>query len=372
MTAQTCNCGISNHEQLAICIRWVDRCYEVHEDLIGMVHVESTTLNSLTAAIKDVLICCVLPLHQCRGQAYDGAANMMGHLTGVAKQLLSEEPGAVPVHCLAHSLNLCLQDVAKKCQPIRNALNVVMELSQLIGYLPKRTLVFQQCKQQSAIGGSGLRPICPTRWTVRTAAINAVLNNYAALKQALQIIGESSYDDYRRRASGLLALMDNYDTYFGLKLSYLIFSGTEQTSINLQMKDTSVQEALSGAELAKSYLQRMRSDNSFQQFYASVTREAEEYTEEPTLPRYRLAPRELDGGSEPHRFSSPQDYYKPQYFEAIDLVVAEISARFDQKTILLLKEIATLIIKASNCVHNTEIAIPESILKLYSKDIDKG
>ena len=146
-----------------------------------------------------------------------------------------------------------------------------MELSQLIGYLPKRTLVFQQCKQQSAIGGSGLRPICPTRWTVRTAAINAVLNNYAALKQALQIIGESSYDDYRRRASGLLALMDNYDTYFGLKLSYLIFSGTEQTSINLQMKDTSVQEALSGAKLAKSYLQRMRSDNSFQQFYASVT-----------------------------------------------------------------------------------------------------
>ena len=81
---------ISNHEQLAICIRWVDRCYEVHEDLIGMVHVESTTSNSLTAAIKDVLICCVLPLHQCRGQAYDGAANMMGHLTGVAKQLLSE------------------------------------------------------------------------------------------------------------------------------------------------------------------------------------------------------------------------------------------------------------------------------------------
>ena len=50
--------------------------------------------------------------------------------------------------------------------------------------------------------------------------------------------------------------------------------------------------------------------------------------------------------------------------------MAEISAQFDQKTMLLLKEIETLIIKASNCVHNTEIAIPESILKLYSKDID--
>ena len=60
---------ISNHEQLPICIRWVDRCYGVHEDLIGMMRVESTTSNSLTAAIKDILIRCVLPLHQCRDRA---------------------------------------------------------------------------------------------------------------------------------------------------------------------------------------------------------------------------------------------------------------------------------------------------------------
>ena len=50
--------------------------------------------------------------------------------------------------------------------------------------------------------------------------------------------------------------------------------------------------------------------------------------------------------------------------------MAENSARFDQNTMPLLKEIEMLIIKASNCVDNTEIAIPESISKLYSKDID--
>ena len=66
---------------------------------------------------------------------------MIGHLTGLSKQLLSEEPAAIPVHCLVHSLNLSLQDVTKKCQPIRNALNVVMELAQLIGYSLKHTLV---------------------------------------------------------------------------------------------------------------------------------------------------------------------------------------------------------------------------------------
>ena len=72
---------------------------------------------------------------------------MMGHLSGVAIQLQSEQPSAIKVHCLVHSLNLCLQDTAKKCQPVRSALDNIMELSQLIRYSPKRTLVYEQCKQ---------------------------------------------------------------------------------------------------------------------------------------------------------------------------------------------------------------------------------
>ena len=68
---------VSNHEQLAICIRWVDAEFVIHEDLIGLMHVEKTDANTLTTAIKDVLIRCSLPLSQCRGQGYDGASTMM-------------------------------------------------------------------------------------------------------------------------------------------------------------------------------------------------------------------------------------------------------------------------------------------------------
>ena len=49
----------------------------------------------------------------------------------------SEYPAALRVHCFAHCLNLCLQDAAKKCKPIKAALDNVMELSQLIRYSPK-------------------------------------------------------------------------------------------------------------------------------------------------------------------------------------------------------------------------------------------
>ena len=67
-------------------IWWVDADYVIYENFIGMVHVPDTTAT-LTAIIKDVLIRCRLPLDNCKGQVYDGASNMIGHLTGVARQI---------------------------------------------------------------------------------------------------------------------------------------------------------------------------------------------------------------------------------------------------------------------------------------------
>ena len=254
---------VSNHEQLSLTIRWVDKSYKIHEDFIGLVHVLRTTADSLTLAIKDVLIRCILPLSNCRGQAYDGASNMMGHLHGVATQILAIEPRAIKVHCFAHCLNLCLQDATRKCQPIKAALDLAMEISQLIIYSPKRSLVFEQCKNDLTPDRKGLRPLCPTRWTVRTSAIDAILKNYQALLEALETINAESYDDYGRRAGGILSMLQHFDTFFGLHLSYLIFSATEQTSTTLQVKDTSVQEAFTLVNLAVAFLKRQRNDTCF-------------------------------------------------------------------------------------------------------------
>ena len=134
------------------------------------------------------LTCCILPLSNCWGQPYDGAANMMGHLRDVATRIQEEQPSAIKVHCLAQCLNLGLQSVSRKCQPIRKALDVTMELTKLILYSPKFPQIFQQCKQELSPEGTGLRPLCPTRWTVRTEAINALIRNYPAIAQALKQI----------------------------------------------------------------------------------------------------------------------------------------------------------------------------------------
>ena len=56
------------------------------------------------------------------------------------------------------------------------------------------------------------------------------------------------HDEYAAKGSGLLTLMRNFETYFALKLAYLVFSSSEQLSINLQSVDLTVQEASNGAK----------------------------------------------------------------------------------------------------------------------------
>ena len=312
-------------EQMCVCIRWVDDDYNVNEETIGLVKVSKTDSATLFAALHDVCIRCVLPLEKCRGQAYDVAANMSGHISGVAARVQKEEKAALHVHCLAHSLNLCLQSTARVCMPISECLHLVMELVQLIKWSPKRSYLFQQIKNEMSPESQDLKPLCPTRWTVRTEAINAVLTNYATLTQVLDEVSSSGRDEYAMKSHGYLQLMDKFSTYFGLKLGYLVFSVTEQLSCTLQGKDTTAQEAIEAAKITECYLRKLRSDQEFNQFFEKVTKSSQDLTSEPVLPRKRKIPKRVDEGSDPHQYHSPKDYFRHQYFLALDEVANELS-----------------------------------------------
>ena len=87
-------------------------------------------------------------LGQCRGQAYDGASNIFGRLNGVTE---SEQPLALYVHCVAHSLNLCRQDVTCSCTYIRDALELTREIVILIKRSAKQSHHFEVMKSQLSL-----------------------------------------------------------------------------------------------------------------------------------------------------------------------------------------------------------------------------
>ena len=110
--------------------------------------------------------------------------------------------------------------------------------------------------------------------------------------------------------------MDKFYVYFGLKLSPLLFSATEQLSNTLQGKDTPIQETIQASNLALKFLERQRTDNAYETFYKHFLDCSKDLTDDPTLPSYSKRPRRYDDEEASHRF------------EAIDLCHGELSNRF--------------------------------------------
>ena len=203
---------------------------------------------------------------------------------------------------------------------------------------------------------------------MRTAAIHSVLLNYSSLCETLETVNAETHDEYGRKAGGYLAQMEKFSTFFGLNLSHLIFSGTEQLSLTLEGKDTTIQEGTMAAELAAQYLQRQRTDESFTAFYSRVVDSAKELTSPPVLPRYRQPPKRLDGGSSAHLFSTPECYFRKQYFEVLDLMIHELKRWFQQERGMPVAEvIERVLLDAANGTFSGEL--PQE-LQMYKNDID--
>ena len=308
---------VGQKEQLCLAIRWVDKSFQILESPIELIQVPKTDAKTLATLIKDSLIRLALPISQCRGQAYDGAANMSGHISGVAALIQQVKESALYVHYLGHCTNLCLQTTAKRIPSIHESLKFVMGLGQLIRFSPKRCSLFETLQQQFAPGAPSLKLLCPTRWTVRTKAIEAVLSNYSFLQRTLEEI-QTGKDEYALKAVRYGNTMCKFSTFFGLKLSYLIFSATEQLSTILQAKNTSLQEAVRASQLAIQYIQRQRLDTAFDTFYEQALSSSTDLTDPPALLRFRKS----------SSFSGPKQYYHSIYFEALDTVGNELQQRF--------------------------------------------
>ena len=230
---------------------------------------------------------------------------------------------------------------------------------------------FESLRKDAAINSGGsapsLRTLCPTRWTVRHAAINSILLNYEILLKTLDFVAEV-HDEYAAKAHGLYMKMESFETYFGLKLAHKIFSAAEQLSMNLQAKDITVQEASRGAVLLVSHLKTLQTESHFDAFYEQTLVQSSSVTEEPKLPRYRKMPKRLDEGGSPHRYSNPKDKYRHDYFEVFELASGEIKRRFEQSDMSTIVQLEMLLISAANSTMANEI--PETVSAYLGSDVD--
>ncbi len=112
---------------------------------------------------------------------------MAGKYNGAQAIVRKIQPLAPYVHCAAHCVNLITQRSCTASIFIRNSLDWVNELGVLFGQSGKLKDIFKGISRSEE--GEGpchtIRPLCPTRCTVRTSAIRTVLNQYECIIKAL-------------------------------------------------------------------------------------------------------------------------------------------------------------------------------------------
>ena len=217
---------VANKEQFIVRIRWVDHeTLTDHEDTIGVYNIGTIDANTLTTAIRDVLLCISFKMSECHGQCYDGTANMTGSRKGVATQLISEEPHALSMHCYRYCLNLAVADSVKESKVCRDALDTAFEVSKLIRFSPKQNAAFEciniETPTEKESGPShGIRSFCPTRWTVRGDTIESIADNYNTLNSLWEECFTTKLDpDTKGCIIGVQTKMTQFGFLLGQKIT---------------------------------------------------------------------------------------------------------------------------------------------------------
>ena len=75
----------------------------------------------------------------------------------------------------------------------------------------------------------------------------------------------------------------------------------------------------------------------------------------------------FDEGAQSHVYTSAQEYFWQQYFEVLDVLIQEITRRFDQPAFSVLREMEDILIAPCN---GQPIEISSSFQHMYQDDLD--
>ena len=135
---------------------------------------------------------------------------------------------------------------------------------------------------------------------------------------------------------------------FGVLVGHLILRHTDNLNKALHAPKLSASEGRQIAAMTVVTLQSLRNDSHFDMFWRGVelTRLSLD-VEEPQMPRKRNVSRRFeDGTAEAVFFTDCQQYYRQQFYEALDLIVNSIKGRFNQPGCKTYKNLEDLLLKA--------------------------
>ena len=129
----------SSKEQLTFCLRYVNDDGDICEDFVKFIHCKSgLTGKDLYNEVTEALSSFGLDLRNCRGQRYNGASAVSGHVNGPSALILRKNSKTLYTHCAIHRLNLVI-GTSCKISSARNFMDVIKDISDFFNFSPIRT-----------------------------------------------------------------------------------------------------------------------------------------------------------------------------------------------------------------------------------------
>lgn len=369
-------CDIARLEQVSISFRYVTDNFEVREVFVGFYETKTTTADVLFQIFEDVLLRFNLDISFLRGQCFDGAANVSGVQNGLKTKICAKESRAIFIHCVAHRLNLVVQDALVNVNEVRKFLGIVRVLINFVRESPKRLAFFSDIQASEAEINDDfhirkLMRFCETRWCVRVKSLETILSNYVPLSIFLEETAADKKSDMKvtAAASGYVKEMESFKFYYILNLLIHIFSRIESLNTEFQKISLMVNESHSEIQTLITILQVYR-DTGFDEFWTKTTKKADVLgVEPPQLPRVQKLTRRYDEGSSPHVFSSARKYYEKMFYEVLDVLLSSLRSRYNTEEVEILCSIEKFVTSKSE--ENQEDESPLTVItNFYRSDLN--
>ena len=363
---------ISNVEQMANVIRFIDRKSQIREEFLGYSPCDQgLSGKNISKQIVQSVLDLELDMNNCRGQGYDGAGNMAGKCSGAAVRIQSQFPKALYVHCRSHVLNLCVAS-ACKIQVVKNMMGHVRIVSQFFNAHPKRDLILrakiallpQKARHQH------LLDVCRTRWIARIDGLEIFIELFTAIVAALDDIKDNSDKTWNaesiRDASGLYHGTISFQFIVTLIVVSRCLEVTRPLTKQLQGCDIDVVKSIEKITLLFAMLKRSREEVSkdHDSWYQEAMELAEKVGTVPQKPR--------TASVQEYRNNVPAESISIYYSRSLsipflDHLTNEISTRFSDTNIIVLNGFCGL---PSRVVSQKNWQVKfESFLLHYSDDL---
>lgn len=231
---------ISHQEQVSLILRYLDsEDLEVKESFLGFFIISKPDAQHYEELILKALDDLGLDFSLCRGQTYDNAATMSGHLSGLQKRLLDINPKATFLNCDNHSLNLAALHAAEVDPTIVTFFGTLQELFNFFAHSPQRWAKLKE------IGAGSLKIESGTRWSAREEATKAVSLHLDKIIHLLDELSEcpSERVDTRSKARNLLLALENYNFFAFLEFWSNILRPINIVQKKLQHLGLNIKEA---------------------------------------------------------------------------------------------------------------------------------